>query len=50
VFTVKHKADGFVERYKTWLVAKGFTQTYEIDYEETFVPVAKMNSIRLYFL
>jgi len=47
VLTIKHKADGSVERYKVILVAKGFTQTYGIDYEETFAPVAKMNSIRI---
>ncbi|GMP39503.1 hypothetical protein CsSME_00010313 [Camellia sinensis var. sinensis] len=25
----------------------GFTQTYGVDYQETFAPVAKMNSIRV---
>ncbi|RVW35033.1 Retrovirus-related Pol polyprotein from transposon TNT 1-94 [Vitis vinifera] len=47
IFTVKHYPDGSINRFKAQLVAKGFTQSYDIDYEETFAPVAKLNSIRV---
>ena len=47
MFTIKHKVDGSVNQYKARLVENGFTQTYGIDYEETFSLVAKMNLIRV---
>ena len=45
VYTVKLKADGSIDKYKAKLVAKGYTQKYRVDYEETFAPVAKINTI-----
>ena len=46
VYKVKYKSDGTVERYKSRLVAKGFTQKEGLDYLETFPPVAKLVSVK----
>ncbi len=47
VYKIKHNVHGFVNRYKARLVANGYAQTYGIDYEETYSPIAKMTSIRV---
>ena len=39
--------DGSPLKYKEILVAKGYSQVHGIDYNETFAPMAKMDSIRL---
>ena len=46
IYKIKTRSDGSIERYKTCLVAKGFTQEYGIDYKETFAPIARISSVR----
>ena len=43
---VKTGADGSIEHYKARLVAQGFSQKYGTDYDETFCPVVRMESLR----
>jgi hypothetical protein len=44
VYALKWK-DGHIKRYKARWVAKGFEQLYRVDYEQTFVGVAKSMAI-----
>jgi hypothetical protein len=48
-FTFRNKLneDGHVTRNKARLVCKGYAQIEGVDFEETFAPVARMESIHL---
>ena len=46
VYKVKTNSDGSIERYKARLVARGFDQRFGSDYDETFCPVVRLESLR----
>lgn len=47
VFTRKKNPEGKVLRYKGRIVAQGYTQTYGLDYQDTYAPVLDQITYRL---
>ncbi|KAE8219406.1 hypothetical protein CF326_g8966, partial [Tilletia indica] len=50
VCKTKRDANGNFLEHKARLVGRGFTQRYDIDYDETYAPVGRMTSIRIFFV
>ena len=46
VYKIKTRSDGTIERYRAPLVARGFQQEYNHDYDETFALAAHMTTVR----
>ncbi len=46
MYKVKHNTNGSMSRKKTWLVSKGYVQTYGINYEDMCSSIAKMATIK----
>ena len=46
VFETKRNTNGEIEHYKARLVTQGFSQKFGSDYDETFCPVVRLESIR----
>jgi hypothetical protein len=47
VFRKKQHEHGVVTRNKARLVAKGYSQVNGLDFDETFAPIARLESIRI---
>jgi hypothetical protein len=47
VFKIKQNPDGSIDKYKSRLVIKGYSQVSGIDFDETFAPVTRYDSLRI---
>lgn len=47
IYTLKHKLDGSLERFKARLVAQGFSQRPGFDFDETFASTMRWSTLRI---
>lgn len=48
VFNVKYHPDGRINKFKARLVARGFSQIWGIDFDDTFAPTVRHDTIRTF--
>ena len=47
LYKIKFKSDGTLDKFKARFVAKGYSQVFGLDYNETFAPVLSMGTMRM---
>ena len=50
IFKIKRDSQGNITKYKARLVAKGYTQRPGVDYDETYAPVVRLNTFRIFLV
>lgn len=45
VYKTKYNEDGSIQKHKTKLVAKSYNQQARVDFNETFAPIARIETI-----
>ena len=48
VFNIKYRSDSTIEKFKALLVARGFSQKFGVDFEDTFALTVRHDTLRLF--